>query len=126
MGDEVPIERLWPWLRGYLKTYAVWTVLSALGLWCLFRVRGVLAVAIGLAGLGRWLPTTLMAIVRLLTIVLSLIWLAGVVMMEAYLRKGAEEGLLWRRVARIAVPELAVLGVAFAVEFLFAGQVGFP
>lgn len=125
MGDEAPREAFWPSLRGYLATYVLWFVLSALSLWCFFRVWQVFSVALGMIGLGRWLPTTLMALVRLLTIVLALIWLIGVVVMEAFLRKGAEEGLLWKRTLRIAVPVIVVLGVSYGVEYLLTGQVGF-
>ena len=125
MGDLAPREAFWPRLRGYLAAYVSWLVLTALSLWCFLRVRQVVGVALGVIGLGRWLPTTLFALIRILTIVLALIWLVAVVIMEAFLRKGAEEGLLWRRTLRVGVPVIAVLGLSYGVEYLLTGQVGF-
>ena len=125
MGDHAQREGFWPRLRGYVAAYVSWLVLTALSLWCYFRVRQVFSVALGMIGLGRWLPTTLMALIRILTIVLALVWLVGVVMMEAFLRKGAEEGLLWKRTLWIAVPVIVVLGVSYGVEYLLIGQVTF-
>jgi hypothetical protein len=102
----------------YITCYLLWGILSGLGLWNLAMIRRIATVALGMYGIGRWLPTTLMAALNAITIVLGLLWLAGVVLLESYLRNVVMDRRLWKRTLVVSAAEAVVLGLCYGIQFL--------
>lgn len=104
----------------YLACYLAWIALSALGLWTVFLLRDNLnaiairfALATGRASDSVSAAFRVRAIDNVGTITLGLLWLAGVVLLEGYLRDGVRLGRFWARAARA----LAVLAVVVILSY---------
>ncbi len=101
----------------YLACYALWLMLSALGIWLIFALRPVLF------DLAIWLrlnPWQVRALDNFSFVTFGLIWLVGILLLEHSLRQGVEKRRLWRRAARVFVAEAAALGLCYALPLLLA------
>ena len=101
----------------YLACYALWLALSALGVWLIFALRPAL---FALAAWLRLNPWQVRALDNFSVVTFGLVWLAGILLLEHSLRQGVAKHRLWRRAARVLVAELALLGLAYAIQLLLA------
>jgi hypothetical protein len=100
----------------YLACYALWAGMSALAVWLIFEVRPVV---FGLAVALRLNPWQVRAIDEFGVVALGLLVLAGVLVLENYLRQGVARNQLWRRAARVLLCEAAALALAYGLQALF-------
>ena len=99
----------------YLACYAMWLVLSALGIWLIFALRPVLF------GLAVWLrlnPWQVRALDNFSFVTFGLAWLIGILLLEHRLRQGVEDGRLWRRAAGVFAAEAVALGLCYGFQLI--------
>ncbi|MCL6432147.1 MAG: hypothetical protein K6V36_15030 [Anaerolineae bacterium] len=101
------------WLRRGL-IYLVWTVLLLAGLWLLLLSREVFVSVFALlyAGGPSWLRWRVSFLEKAFLLAAALLWMAFMVLSEAYLESGMRKGRLSLHVARLAGPELVAVGTA--------------
>ncbi|MCD6290005.1 MAG: hypothetical protein J7M34_05825 [Anaerolineae bacterium] len=109
------LRKAWHQLPLYLACYAIWAVLSIVGLWITIRLPLIIDI-IASPILNHWV---LSAIDRFGIFLFGLIWLGCVVGLEGYLRHSLEKGLLWQRSLRFFLLEVAIVLVFFALQWLF-------
>jgi hypothetical protein len=97
----------------YLACYALWLVLSALGVWLVFAVRSVL---VGLAFALRFNPWQLRAVDNFGVVTLGLIWLIGILWLEHSLRQSVAKNRLWKRAVRVSVAEVIALALCYGLR----------
>lgn len=117
--------RRWRLFGLYAACYALWAGLSALALLTTLQVLTAISFAytyyrVKIAGVprDRTVDTAwqLSATNQLLVLVLVLVWLAGVVFLEGYLRNATHEGRLWSRSGRVLIGLLIVLGLVYGLR----------
>ena len=97
--------------------YVLWAVVIVLGLWCLIVSRSAINIIYIVITWNRWV---LRAVDRWSLLLLGIVWLAGVILVEAWFRDGVEKGVLWKRFIITAGSEM-VLGGALTLLAHFAG-----
>lgn len=109
----------------YAACYLLWAALSALALLVALQVRlnildlsQLLARRVTDPGDTVTAAGRLQALDNWSTIVLVLLWLAGVALLESYLRAGVAANRLWRRTARVLLPLLLVLAASYGLQAL--------
>lgn len=75
---------------------------------------------VDVAFLLRANPWQVRAVDQFSVVTLGLIWLAGFILLEHYLRRGVVKQRLWTRAIRVFVAEAAVLGICYGMP-LFLG-----
>lgn len=101
----------------YLACYALWIVLSALGVWLIFAARDAMF------DLAIWLrlnPWQLRAVDNFGVVTMGLIWLIGILFLEHSLRQGVVKQRLWARAARAFVIVAVLLALSYGVQALIA------
>lgn len=102
-------------LLQYLACYALWIGLSALGFSIFIQLRHDI---VTLAMLVRVGPRVVVIADKGGVLLLGMFWLGGIIALEAYLRKGVSNGLLWGRAFRIVLLEAIALGIAYGLRLL--------
>jgi hypothetical protein len=110
-----PFDAKWPrWIK-YVLCYTIFLVLVGLALYILFRVRSDIIV------IGFWLgynQVIVKGISNLGVMITGIIILGSVIFMEDHLRKGVENGLLWKRALRLVLIELGIIALTYLVYFV--------
>ena len=99
----------------YVAVYVGWLLSSALGLYVMLKAWEAVRAAYVALRLDKW---GYGAASHFSILILGLVWLVGILFVEAYYRTGAEQHDLRRRFLRVALIELAVLAPTFLVLFL--------
>ncbi len=101
------------WLRRGL-IYLLWAMLLLLGLWLLLLGREVFITVFALlyAGGPSWLRWRVSFLEKVFLLAAALLWMAFMILSEAYLESGMRKGRLGLHVARLAGPELLAVGAA--------------
>ena len=99
-------------LLGHVAAYLLWIIVAALGVWFMLLSRSVVLGAIALYvgdSVQRGWQTRFLD--KVSAIVIGLFWLAAIIVVEAYFRRGVQQhSLLWRFVK--------VAGIEFLVIFV--------
>lgn len=107
---------------GYAIAYLMWFAAIALGGWLaylsLFALQGVLGRYAGESLTRAWQADFLN---KVFAIALGLLLLAGIIVVEEYLKRGVERGELRRRLARVFGVELLLV---FAADLCLMGLQG--
>lgn len=110
-------------LLGYVAAYVLWIIAAALGVWFMLISRNAYLSALALyAGdsVRRGWQTRFLD--KVLAIVIGLLWLAAMIVVEVYFRRGIQRHALLGRFAKVAGIEFLVIFVADA--FLLWIQMG--
>ena len=101
------------WLHRALA-YLAWAGLLVGGLWLLLLSREVFVsvFAVLYAGGPSWLRWRVSFLEKVFLLAAALLWMAFMILSEAYLETGVREGHLGHHVARLAGPELLAVGTA--------------
>ncbi|MDI7275060.1 MAG: hypothetical protein QME94_03695, partial [Anaerolineae bacterium] len=114
------VAKQWP---RRLAAYLAWAVLLMVALWLLVLGRevflGVLATLY--AGDSPALGRQVGFLEKMFVLGAGLLWIAFMVLSEAYLEAGARRGRLRRHLARIAGPQLLLLGAVDLSLLLLQG-----
>lgn len=90
-----------------ILVYVLWAILIVLALWCLIEARAAVNILYIVLTWNRWV---LRAVDRWSLLLMGMLWLAGIIFAEAYLQRGAENGLLFKRFVILAGSILAFGG----------------
>jgi hypothetical protein len=109
---------------GYFIAYLMWVVTMALGLWfALISRNGFLDLLARAVQRSVMYPWQTSFYDKVYSLALGLLWLAFMIVVERYFRRGVEQGDLIRRVAQVVGPELLLIFVA-DLGLLVLGGVG--
>lgn len=97
----------------YIVCYVLWFGFVALSMWTVLQWHNALYVFLPIVG-----PWVFIAIDKFGVLLFGLVAVAWLIYVENYLRVGVGKGLFWRRVGRIALVHLIVLGAAYALMLL--------
>lgn len=97
----------------YFACYVLWLAFSALTIWTMLQLRNALLALLTVVG-----PWVMGAIDKFGLFLFGIIALGWIMYMESYLRQGVDDGVFWSRAMRVAVIQLAVLGVAYGLQYL--------
>lgn len=97
----------------YLACYLFWFALSAATVWTLLQFRNALLGLLPVIG-----PWRMAAVDKFGVLILGLVAMGWIIFLEDYLRKSVQSDRFWRRVWRIALIHLVVLGVAYGLQAL--------
>jgi hypothetical protein len=108
-------EGLWKRILSIVTYLLFWIIFSAVGLWLLFELRGVIVELMIAAQLNPW---AVRGYDRLVIFVLGVAWFVSMLWLEHYLRTGSEKKRIWRNIGRVAAVQAAIAAVVFAIRFL--------
>lgn len=92
----------------YLLIYSAWIVSSALGLLDFVLARQAI-MNVAVKYVGKWGRS---AVVNFSMVIFGLVWLVGIIFLEAYYREGAKAGLLPRRFGKVTLYMVGIAAVA--------------
>lgn len=95
----------------YVLCYVLWFGFAALSFWTILEYRNAVLALLPIIG-----PWAMGAVDKFGLLLFGLIALVWVLYLENYLRQGVELGNFWKRVARVALVQLVVLLVAYALQ----------
>lgn len=115
MNEQSHEQSRHPWRVAllYMTCYVLWVAYGALSLWTTLEYRDVLLGLLPVIG-----PWVMGAVDKFGILVFGLLALIWILYLENYLRTGIEEGKFWRRVLRVSIIQIGVLGVAQALKLL--------
>ena len=102
-------------LLQYLACYTLWIGHSALWFWIVLQARYTMTVLAVRIGLGRWVIAVANKGGMLLV---GMLWLAGIILLEDFLRKSVSNGRLRTRTVRILLYEAIAIGIVFGLRLL--------
>lgn len=108
-------EGLWKRILSIVIYLLFWIIFSAVGLWLLIELRGVIVELMIAAQLNPW---AVRGYDRLVIFGLGAAWFVSMIWLEHYLRTGNEKKRLWRNIGRVAAVQAAIAAVTFAIRFL--------
>ena len=97
----------------YLLCYLFWFALSAATIWTLLQFRNALLDLLPVIG-----PWSMSAVDKFGVLILGLVAMGWIIYLEDYLRKSVQTDRFWRRVWRVSLIHLIVLGVAYGLQAL--------
>ena len=103
----------WRLVSVYLACYLLWFAFFAVTVWTILQFRNALLGLLPIVG-----PWVMGAVDKFGIVLLGLLALGWIIYIETYLRSGIEANAFWLRVRRIALIQLVVLGVAYALQAL--------
>jgi hypothetical protein len=112
--DEVK-EALWKRILSVIIYLLFWALFTAIGLWLMFEMRGLIVEGMIAAELNPW---AVRGYDRLVIFVLGLGWFVSLMWIEHYLRTAIEKKRLWRNIGRVAIVEAVLAALILAIRFL--------
>jgi hypothetical protein len=101
------------WRRAFdtIMVYILWFIIIIFSIWVLIAARGAINLLYIFTTFNRW---GLRAVDRWSLVFFGLAMVAGIVVVEDYLRNGAEKGILYLRFAK-AAGAVVLLGAVLAL-----------
>ena len=98
-----------------------WIAFSIVGIWIVLGLRTLFLVLAVLVGIDSFVHA---AIGKFGLVLFALVWVVAVVLLEEYLRSGAQKGRLRERIVRVALIETGLLGLFYGVDMLWRQKLG--